>query len=474
MAYRGILGLVILGCFLGRFGVEDKLLSAALDITAIIASYTFLTYSTKKSGYRYAPPYLVYAVGFVVAAVGVALFVEATHPIGIFAGWEMVSMAGWGLIAFGHRVSKRSLEAAFIAFLTNRLGDAFWLTGVFSGAFPAGVWISVLIKAGIFPFTFWLVQAMIAPAPVSALLHSALLVGMAVYLPIRYPDFVRSPLPDWGQTAVWIASLGASLGAVFSRSPKVTLAWTTSAHLGIALYLVSQPALALSYLIHHSYLKAALFLLLDLARKGKGFSLTLTLLWWLASALLFVSEAAADQKLLPVEFISAIALGQAWARTTYNQSGEKFPLAELVVSVLIFLAAFHMKGLSWQGMLSLAGLLIGAWRPMPMKLRLDIPAVRIMQISLKGWTYLSQWACKVERQLNMIVERIARKFIAIGNASVQIESLLVQRGWPQAAQAVRQGLASLSGNTHQQAYVQALRWSFLLTLIIGMAWKLLR
>ncbi|MCS6894538.1 MAG: hypothetical protein NZZ60_00095 [Bacteroidia bacterium] len=471
MTQRSLLGLVALGCILTRLWARDPLLVTALEVTATIAGYILLTGNGKE---KHSPsvPYLLYASAFMVAVGGIMLFVQGTHSIWVFAGWEMVSIAGWGLIAFGRRLSPRSLEAAFIAFMTNRLGDAFWLAGVFSGSFSAGVWIGVLIKAGIFPFTFWLVQAMLAPAPVSALLHSALLVGMAAYLPIRYPAFVGHGLPAWGYIALWVASLMGSLGAVLSRSSKTTLAWTTAAHLGIVLYLTPQPERALSYLLHHSYLKAALFLLLDSAQKRAGFSLHLTLLWWFASSLLFMSEALTDEKILLTELITAIALGQAWARKEKNLR-LNFHISEVAPLSLLSLAILHMEMPPWQTLLPIAGLITGAFFYYDkVKLRLDMLPLQVMRLCFTGWEMFSRWASLADSKLNAGLDGMARRAIKLGDTFARAEALLSQRGWLRAAQMMRRSMAFLSGES-SQAYTQALSWGLLLTLIIGMLWRLL-
>jgi ech hydrogenase subunit A len=91
-----------------------------------------------------------------------------------------------------------------------------------------------LTKSAQFPFTGWLLGAMVAPTPVSALLHSATMVKAGVYLIIRLAPVLQN-------TAVGtvIALVGAvtfligSLAAVGTSDAKKVLAYSTVANLGL-------------------------------------------------------------------------------------------------------------------------------------------------------------------------------------------------------------------------------------------------
>ncbi|RMF52130.1 MAG: hypothetical protein D6750_02625, partial [Bacteroidetes bacterium] len=238
---------------------EPLLLQAAGLITAAIAGY---------SAFYFSQRYGLLAGLYSLALVGVGVFCLSPGIVGVFAGWELVSVAAWGLIGGARGISARSLNIAALAFLVNRLGDVFWLASAYAGGrFPAGWVVAAMVKAGMFPFTFWLVQAMYAPAPVSALLHSALLVALGVYLPLRQPPLegVVGLSQNGYQALGWGSAAVSALGAFLSRSPKGLLAWSTATHLALLLAEWPTPNHIEKPLVVHSFLKAALFLTLGLA-----------------------------------------------------------------------------------------------------------------------------------------------------------------------------------------------------------------
>jgi len=124
-----------------------------------------------------------------------------------------------------------------------------------------------LTKSAQFPFHFWLPQAMAAPTPVSAYLHSAAMVKLGVFLLIRlWPSLAGTEAWMWviGTAGLATLVLGAYV-AIFQHDLKGLLAYSTVSHLGLATALLglnSPLALvaAVFHVINHATFKASLFM----------------------------------------------------------------------------------------------------------------------------------------------------------------------------------------------------------------------
>ncbi|MCO5070866.1 MAG: monovalent cation/H+ antiporter subunit A [Rhizobiaceae bacterium] len=124
-----------------------------------------------------------------------------------------------------------------------------------------------LTKSAQFPFHFWLPNAMTAPTPVSAYLHSATMVKAGVFLLTRFWP-VLSGTPEWF-TLVGIAGLTTLLlgayFAIFQHDMKGLLAYSTISHLGLITSLLSfgsplSAVAAIFHMLNHATFKASLFM----------------------------------------------------------------------------------------------------------------------------------------------------------------------------------------------------------------------
>jgi len=127
--------------------------------------------------------------------------------------------------------------------------------------------LSGFTKSAQVPFQSWLLGAMVAPTPVSALLHSSTMVKLGVYVIIRMsPVIVQF---DW--LMLVIAFVGAysfvstALLAIQERSMKRLLAFSTVGNLGLIIMLAAigtreAVAAAIVLTIFHAVSKALLFL----------------------------------------------------------------------------------------------------------------------------------------------------------------------------------------------------------------------
>lgn len=470
MLSRSLLIVLAIGLGVGGLAVQEPLARAATQITAVVALYTFF----------YAPARgLLYAFGYGLAVTGVFLFVSGGSRLEIFAGWELVSVGAWVLIVGARGISRRSLEAAFIAFIVNRVGDVFWLMAA-SGAevFPEGFWIAGLVKAGIFPFTFWLVQAMYAPAPVSALLHSALLVALGVYGPVRYPEW-RAGFDAAGQKVAELLAVCAGIGAVGSRSPKVALAWTTAAHLAGVVALWPQPEQAQQALLHHSYLKAALFLLLGWVQRQGYLTLWEAGLAAVLAGLLIAGAHTRSPLLTIAEGLNALALGRLWGRFPLRHKGEAahryaFLSAPLLLGVLTLVEG-HLPFPTPEAFIFLLLGIVGVWlAKVQLYWRLDRDFLLWAQDTLNSWLTLARHCAGMEAFLGRLLARLARQWMGLAYLSSLAEVVMTHKGWRAMARRARGALAVFTAPNESLTYAQALRWGLLLTLMTAIVWRFLR
>lgn len=126
--------------------------------------------------------------------------------------------------------------------------------------------VAALTKSAQFPFSSWLLGAMVAPTPSSALLHSATMVKAGVYLIIRLAPMLGDSPVGIAVTGIGCATfLLSSLAAVTQSDGKKILAYSTVANLGLIVICASigsQEALwaAILLIIFHASAKSLMFL----------------------------------------------------------------------------------------------------------------------------------------------------------------------------------------------------------------------
>lgn len=154
------------------------------------------------------------------------------------------------------------LQIPFLAFHYFFIGD---IAVHFLTLFSFSLATSGVIKAAQFFFHVWLPDAMEAPTPASALIHSSTLVVAGIYLIIRFSVLFEFTI----LTNYYLALLGAitlsfsSITAIFQNDIKKLVAYSTISQIG---YLVCGCGFCcyeevLIYLIVHALNKAFLFIL---------------------------------------------------------------------------------------------------------------------------------------------------------------------------------------------------------------------
>ena len=137
--------------------------------------------------------------------------------------------------------------------------------------------LGAFTKSAQFPFHFWLPNAMAAPTPVSAYLHSATMVKAGIFLVARLlPIFAGAALFHNLVTFIGLFTLCmAAFFALFKEDLKGLLAYSTISHLGLIMCLlgIGSPlavAAAIFHIINHATFKAALFMIAGIIDHESG------------------------------------------------------------------------------------------------------------------------------------------------------------------------------------------------------------
>ncbi|WP_281824290.1 putative monovalent cation/H+ antiporter subunit A [Jannaschia rubra] len=270
-------------------------LTFALLITGIGALVTL--YSTSYlGGHRDYGRFVCYILAFMGGMLGLVL---SDNLLSLFVFWEVTTISSYLLIGFdADRGAAR--RNALQALLVTATGGLAFLAGIILIGMAAGTFdisgigeplashplylpIFLLVVAGAFtksaqvPFHFWLPNAMAAPTPVSAYLHSATMVKGGVYLLARMNPSLGGTDP-WFWTLVLfggVTAVFASVMALRQTDIKQVLAYTTLMALGTLIMFIGVGTeyavqAAMAFLVVHSLYKAALFLMIGVVDHGTG------------------------------------------------------------------------------------------------------------------------------------------------------------------------------------------------------------
>jgi NADH-quinone oxidoreductase subunit L len=220
------------------------------------------------------------------------LLVLGRSMLVLFVGWEGVGLASYLLIGFWFD-DLANAKAGRKAFITNRIGDAGFLIGMFLlhqafGTFDmdtinagflsgmAGVpgvsatliglalFVGATGKSAQIPLYVWLPDAMAGPTPVSALIHAATMVTAGVYLIARMSGLYMAT-SDASQVIAVIGvatAFFAATMALVQTDIKKVLAYSTVSQLGFMFLALGIGAygVAIFHVVTHAFFKACLFL----------------------------------------------------------------------------------------------------------------------------------------------------------------------------------------------------------------------
>ncbi|WP_372972631.1 putative monovalent cation/H+ antiporter subunit A [Marinobacter sp.] len=281
-----------------NFLVDGLSLTFALLIS-VIGTFVLIYAGAYLRGHPYLGRFFVIMLAFMASMLGLVL---SDNLLTLFIFWELTSITSYLLIGFDHdkpEARKSALQGLFVTtagglalmaglILLAVMTGSYSLSGILASTDPlhehalyVGMVICILLgamtKSAQVPFHFWLPNAMAAPTPVSAYLHSATMVKAGIYLMARLN-------PALGDGALWSTVL-----MLFGAATMVTGAWMAFSSTGIKRVLAYSTVMSLGtltmligvgtelaltaficILVAHSLYKGALFMVAGIIDHGTG------------------------------------------------------------------------------------------------------------------------------------------------------------------------------------------------------------
>ncbi|MGO4887268.1 Na+/H+ antiporter subunit A [Anaerobacillus sp. MEB173] len=293
--------------YVDGLGLLFALLISGIGSLVVLYSIYYLSNKTEALNNFY-----VYLLLFMGAMLGVVL---SDNLIVLYVFWEFTSLSSFLLIAYWYQREKSRYGALKSMLITVFGGFSmfagfillFIITGTFSIREIIGqadiiatdvlfipalllVLLGAFTKSAQFPFHIWLPDAMEAPTPVSAYLHSATMVKAGIYLVARLsPVFAGAMEWFWLIAGFGIVTLfWGSFTAVKQTDLKAILAFSTISQLGLIMCLLGLGSAALHYdflddniyiaatlaaifhLINHATFKGSLFMVVGIVDHETG------------------------------------------------------------------------------------------------------------------------------------------------------------------------------------------------------------
>lgn len=294
--------------YLDSLSLLFALLITGIGSLVVLYSIFYLSKDREKLHLFYA-----YLMLFMGAMLGSVL---SDNLLVLYTFWELTSVSSFLLIAYWYQ-RKRSRYGAQKAMYITMTGGFSMLLGfiilyVASGTFsireiiamgdvvtahnlfiPAMFFIllGAFTKSAQFPFHIWLPDAMEAPTPISAYLHSATMVKAGVYLVTRLTPIFGAQL-EWSWTIIIVGVITlfwGSFNALKQYDLKALLAYSTISQLGLIMSLLGVGSLGLNeqftdisllymgaflaaifHLINHSVFKGSLFMMVGILDHETG------------------------------------------------------------------------------------------------------------------------------------------------------------------------------------------------------------
>lgn len=350
--------------YLDGLSLLFALLISGIGALVVLYSIYYLDKS-ERLGHFY-----VYLIMFMSAMLGVVL---SDNVFVLYVFWELTSISSFLLIGYWH-FNERSRYGALKSLLITIFGGlsmfgGFILLTVITGttSIQAMIEQSELIlespylplilgflllgaftKSAQFPFHIWLPDAMEAPTPVSAYLHSATMVKAGLFLVARFSPIFAGY--EWFFIIVSIVGIitlcWASYVAVRQTDLKAILAYSTVSQLGMIMAMLgfgTKVAVfaAVFHILNHATFKGSLFMVAGIVDHETGtrdirkLGGLLTFMPMTATLALFGTFSMAG---VPLPFLNGFYSKELFFDSAIHLSGDVSTFAELLIGVIPYLA----------------------------------------------------------------------------------------------------------------------------------------
>jgi proton-translocating NADH-quinone oxidoreductase chain N len=278
-----------------NFVLTADLLAVFMAIVSSLVGAIIVLYSFGYiSHYANQDEYYLMVVLFLGSMMGI---VFSGNLIFIYLFWEITAIICWRLIGFFRE--PKHIYKADKAFLVTVFGALVMLLGFIivyqqTGSFDLAVikdklagspvtdlavvliLFGILSKSATLPFHTWLPDAGVAPSPVTALLHAAVLVKIGVYVFARLFVATFTVSQMWHVAVPWIAAASAVVSAgaaLVDTDMKRIIAYSTVSQiafifLGLSIGSPLGAAGAMLYILMHGIAKGGLFLCAGIVEQG--------------------------------------------------------------------------------------------------------------------------------------------------------------------------------------------------------------
>ncbi len=293
--------------YIDGLSILFSLLITGIGSLVVLYSIFYLDKKREKLNNFY-----VYLLMFMTAMLGI---VQSDNVISLYLFWELTSISSFLLIGYWFTKDRSRFGALKSMMITvfgglmmlggfvllSIMGDSYSIRELIANApsfidhnyFTLAIILILLgafTKSAQFPFYIWLPDAMEAPTPVSAYLHSATMVKAGLYLVARFtPVFASSEVWIWLVTGIGLLTLfWGSFFAVKQTDLKAILAFSTVSQLGLIMSLFGASAVAyhvsgenaaifkvaafagIFHLINHAMFKGSLFMVAGIVDHETG------------------------------------------------------------------------------------------------------------------------------------------------------------------------------------------------------------